>query len=152
MDAIQYDPRLIEIKLKAATQEDVLKALADDLKTLDYVQPDFYEHVIEREKNFPTGLPTYIPMALCHTEAQYVKQAAVCLATLETPVDFHEMGTPENIIKAQMVFLIAMKNPKDQVPWLRKMMDFVKDKKALEFIRDADDKKALADFLREHLA
>ena len=152
MEAIQYDPRLIEIRLKAASQEEVLKALANDLKALDFVQPDFYEHVIEREKNFPTGLPTYIPMALCHTEAQYVKQAAVCLATLETPVNFHEMGTPDNIIKAEMVFLIAMKNPKDQVPWLRKMMDFVKDKASLEYIRDARDKTALADFLRAKLA
>ncbi len=152
MDVIQYDPRLIEINVKAARQEDVLKILADDLKALDYVHDDFYEHVIQREKDFPTGLPTSIPMALCHTEAQYVKQAAVCLATLEKPVDFHEMGTPGNIIKAEMVFLIAMKNPKDQVPWLRKMMDFVKNKQALEFIRSARDKTELADFLREKLA
>ncbi len=152
MEDIKYDARLIEIKVKASKKEDVLKILADDLKALDYVEDNFYEHVVEREKNFPTGLPTAIPIALCHTEAQYVKHAAVCLATLEKPVKFQEMGTPQNTIMAEMVFLIAMKNPKDQVPWLRKMMEFCKDLHGLETIRDSVDKVKLADFLRQHLA
>lgn len=152
MEKIQYDPRLVEIKVNAKTKEDVLKVLADDLKALDYVADDFYEHVIQREANFPTGLPTAIPIALCHTEAQYVKQAAVCLATLENPVAFQEMGAPQKTVMAEMVFLIAMKNPKDQVPWLRKMMAFCKDKQKLEIIRDSDDKVKLADFLGQSLA
>jgi PTS system galactitol-specific IIA component len=152
MEEIMYDARLIEIKVKANEKEEVLKILADDLKALDYVEDNFYEHVIEREKNFPTGLPTVIPIALCHTEAQYVKHPAVCLATLEKPVKFQEMGTPQNTIMAEMVFLIAMKNPKDQVPWLRKMMEFCKDAKGLETIRDSVDKVKLADFLRQNLA
>jgi PTS system galactitol-specific IIA component len=152
MEAIQYDPRLVEIKVSAKSRDEVLKILADDLKALDYVTDDFYEHVIQREKDFPTGLPTVIPMALCHTEAQYVKQAAICVATLAKPVEFQEMGTPENLVQAEMVFLIAMKNPKDQVPWLRKMMEFCKDKSALETIRDATDKQSLAEFLRQKLS
>ena len=68
------------------------------------------------------------------------------------PVEFQEMGTPERTVMAEMVFVIALKNPKDQVPWLKKMMTVFKDEEILSKVRNATDKEELVDYLNEIFA
>ena len=140
---------LIELGITETKKEDVIRVLADKLKAKGYVKDGYYENVIKREETFPTGLPTVIPVALCHTEAKYVNQSAMAVGTLVHPVEFHEMGTPERDIKAEIVFLLALKDPKDQISYLKKMVTVFKSKETLETIRDAADPKALADFLKD---
>jgi galactitol PTS system EIIA component len=140
---------LIELKIPDKEKEDVIKVLADKLTAKGYVKDGYYENVIRREKEFPTGLPTVIPVALCHTEAEYVNESAMAIGTLKQPVDFNEMGTPERSIKAEIVFLLALKDPKDQITYLKKLVTAFKSKETLETIRDAEDKQALLAFLEE---
>jgi galactitol PTS system EIIA component len=140
---------LIELGITETRKEDVLKILVDKLKAKGYVKDCYYENVVKREETFPTGLPTVIPVALCHTEAKYVNQSAMAVGTLTHPVKFHEMGTPERDIEAEIVFLLALKDPKDQISYLKKMVTVFKSKEMLETIRDAVDPKALVTFLKE---
>ncbi len=140
---------LIELGITETKKEDVIKILADKLKAKGYVKDGYYENVIKREETFPTGLPTVIPVALCHTEAKYVNQSAMAVGTLVHPVEFHEMGTPERDIKAEIIFLLALKDPKDQISYLKTMVTVFKNKETLETIRDATDPKALVTFLKD---
>ena len=139
---------LMEINLDAPSKETAIKVLADKLKALDYVNNDYYENVIRREKDFPTGLPTVIPIALCHTEREFVIQSALAVGTLKHPIDFQEMGTPERVVKAEIIFLLALNDPKDQVPWLRKMMTVFKSKEVMEKIKFSKNRKELNDVMR----
>ena len=138
---------LIELGITETEKEAVIKILADKLKAEGFVKDGYFENVIKREEEFPTGLPTVIPVALCHTEAEYVNQSAMAVGTLAQPVEFHEMGTPERNIKAEIVFLLALKDPKDQISYLKTMVTVFKSKETLETIRDATDKQALLTFL-----
>ena len=139
---------LIELGITETRKEDVIKILADKLKARGLVKDGYYENVIKREKDFPTGLPTVIPVALCHTEAQYVNQSAMAVGTMAQPVEFNEMGTPERNIQAEIIFLLALKDPKDQITYLKKMVTVFKSKETLEKIRDATDEVALVTFLK----
>ncbi len=139
---------LIELGITETQKEDVIKILADKLKAQGLVKDGYYENVIKREKDFPTGLPTVIPVALCHTEAQYVNQSAMAVGTLAQPVEFNEMGTPERNIQAEIIFLLALKDPKDQINYLKQMVTVFKSKETLEKIRDATDPVALVTFLK----
>jgi PTS system galactitol-specific IIA component len=139
---------LVEINLDAPSKETAIKVLADKLKALDYVNDDYYENVIRREKNFPTGLPTVIPIALCHTEREFVKQSALAVGTLKHPIEFQEMGAPERIVKAEIIFLLALNDPKDQVPWLKKMMTVFKSKEVMDKIKFSKNNKELADVMK----
>lgn len=140
---------LIALGITETKKEDVIKILADKLKAKGYVKDGYYENVIKREETFPTGLPTIIPVALCHTEAQYVNQSAMAVGTLAQPVEFHEMGTPERNIQAEIIFLLALKDPKDQITYLKKMVTVFKSKETLEKIRDSKDPHALVTFLKD---
>jgi PTS system galactitol-specific IIA component len=147
MGNIVISEKLVEIGIETSSKAEAIKILADKLKALDYVNEGYYENVMKREEVFPTGLPTVIPIALCHTEAQFVKQSALAVGTLKSPIEFQEMGTPENHLKVEVIFLMALNDPKDQVPWLQKMVLAFKDKETLEKIRDSVDQKGLSDYL-----
>jgi PTS system galactitol-specific IIA component len=41
-----------------------------------YVEEGLPNAVLARERQYPTGLPTKIPVALCHVEAEFVKQTS----------------------------------------------------------------------------
>ena len=139
---------LIKIGMTETAKEDAIRKLAEGLYALDCVGEGYVENVIKREETFPTGLPTSIPVAICHTEAQYVKQSALAVGTLVTPIAFKEMGTPERTVNAEIIFLLALNDPKQQVPWLRKMAALFKDKATLKRIRDAKDPLQLVEMLK----
>jgi len=89
-----------------------------------YVKETFIQSTIEREKEFSTGLPLgQVNIALPHTDSIHVIKQGIALGTLEKPVDFRVMGDPEKIIPVRLVFLLAIKEDKDQVKVLKKLID-----------------------------
>jgi galactitol PTS system EIIA component len=148
MAEIIISEELIKLGMMETSKEEAIKTLAAGLYTLDYVREGYVENVIKREETFPTGLPTSIPVAICHTEAQYVKQSALAVGTLVTPIAFLEMGTPERTVNAEIIFLLALNDPKQQVPWLKKMASLFKDQNMLKAIRDAKDPLKLVEMLK----
>jgi len=138
---------LIALEITETQKEGVVKVLAEQLEKGGYVRVGFYEDVIQRENEYPTGLPTSIPVALCHTDARYVIQNAMAVGTLAKPVDFKVMGDPEKHIQAEIIFLLALKDPKVHIPFLNKLFSIFKNQEILETIRQARDEIKLADFL-----
>jgi PTS system galactitol-specific IIA component len=72
----------------------------------------------------------------------------MAVGTLVTPIPFLEMGTPERTVDAEIIFLLALNDPKQQVPWLKKMAAIFKDNAVLNSIRHADDPLMLAKMLK----
>lgn len=147
MGIVKFSEDLVELRIEATEKETVIKLLADKLLEKGFVKDSFYANVLKREEVFPTGLPTSIPMAICHTESEHVNSSAIAFGTVVEPVAFQEMGTPERDVMAEMVFVIALKDPKDQVPWLQKMMTVFRDEEILKTIRNASDKAEVVNYL-----
>jgi PTS system galactitol-specific IIA component len=152
MAEIIISEKLIKLGMPETIKEEAIQALAAGLYELDCVREGYVENVIAREENFPTGLPTSIPLAICHTEAQYVKQSALAVGTLVTPIPFKEMGTPERNVNAEIIFLLALNDPKQQVPWLKKMAKIFKDQATLKTIKDMKEPAELVDLLKQLFA
>jgi galactitol PTS system EIIA component len=142
-----FSADLIQLKIEATTKEEVIKILSDKLYEQGFTKDTFYENVLKREEDCPTGLPTIIPMAICHTESEHVNSSAIAFGNLVTPVAFHEMGSLENEVMAEMLFVIALKDPKDQIPLLKKMMQLFQDEETLVTLRNADNVEDLVKYL-----
>ena len=112
---IVISEQLAEIAYQAEDKEEVIRLLAGKMDKLGYVEMGFEEAVLTREKKYPTGLPTKIPVALCHVEAEYVNRTALAIATLKKPVEFHNMGDPKMVLPVEIVFLLTIVDPKEQV-------------------------------------
>ncbi len=77
------DSQLVFSQLDAKDSTDVISQLADALYKQGYVNADYKQAVLDREKVYPTGLPSDdICVAVPHTDVKYVKKPAIVFASL----------------------------------------------------------------------
>lgn len=119
--------------VEASTREEVFKVLAQPLYDAGFVREGFLEGVEEREKNFPTGLPT-VPfgVAIPHTNPQYVKDNAISVGVLKHPVTFTVMGTDDETTEVRLVFLLALNESQKQLNILKNITSIISDENFLK--------------------
>jgi len=97
---------LIILNQKSSNKEQVIKKLIDKLYDQDIIssKEDFFEAVMEREAQSPTGLERGV--AIPHGKSTSVKKAAFAVARLEKPIVEWESVTENNDV--ELVFLLAI--------------------------------------------
>lgn len=142
----------IELQYNAKNTEDVLKRLGQLLYSHNFVKDTYLKGILEREKVYPTGLPSRgIPIAIPHTDPIHVKKSQIAVMTLENPVSFSMMGDPEVTLPVQIVFMLAIKDPKQQLQLLKQLMKVFQDEKLLQEILASQDKEHLKTLLSQNL-
>lgn len=146
------DKDLILIKIKAESPEEIIKKLAELMLAKKYVKESYLNEVLKREKEFPTGLPTQeFGVAIPHTDSSHVNRSAIAIATLEKPVIFKMMGSPEKDVSVRLVMLIAIDNPNKQLKLLKNLMEIFQDNGLLEKIYNAEGRDEILKLLEEKL-
>jgi galactitol PTS system EIIA component len=145
------DEAIIETKMTVVDSASVITKMGGKLLHAGLVHDNFIEAVISREGEYPTGLPTSIPVALCHTDPEYVKCSFLTVATLEKPVQFHEMGNPDNIQEVKIVFFIGILNKDKHIDILKNIMKFIQSDHLLQSIYTTDSKLEIKKILLENL-
>lgn len=113
---------LIFLNVECTSSDDVIKLLGNEMKKCGLVKDTYIDAVIAREIKYPTGLPTDgIKVAIPHTDNIHVLKSAIGIATLKKPVEFGIMGGDGEKLEAEIVFLLAIQDPKLQLEFLRKM-------------------------------
>jgi PTS system galactitol-specific IIA component len=129
---------LIHTNLATRSRDEAIRTLAKSLKQDGYVDSEFAQAVLAREKSYPTGLPTQPHrIALPHTEAEHVNRSALAIGVLQTPVEFHVMGAPEETISAKIIFLLAIADKERQVKALAQLASVFQDGTTLDKIVSA---------------
>lgn len=124
------------------TKEDVIKVMSDYLLDKGCISKEYYQATINREKIYPTGLPTVpIGTAIPHSEAENVLNPAVLLGILHNTVEFSDMSNRENKIDVGIVFLMALKGENNQINYLRNIADFCKHEENMKKIYNAKKKE-----------
>ncbi len=135
---------LVITDLQANDYKEAILKVGELLYKGGYVKETYIEEVIKREKVYPTGLILEdMNIAMPHTTGDHVIVPAVCIAKLSNPVIFKHMGDPDTEVKAELIFMMAIKNPDDQVETLKNVMSVFTNKEAVEEFKSAQDKEAL---------
>ena len=69
--------KVFVIEGEARNKEEALRLTFQKLYEEGLVKESFYEGCVEREKQFPTGLDTPVPVAIPHTDSVHVISPAV---------------------------------------------------------------------------
>lgn len=134
---ISFNEENILFDLDKTNKEEAIKAIIDNMVETGYVKEDYYKDVIEREKLYPTGLPTEpIGVAIPHAKSEHVYQSGVGIAVLKKPVDFVNMADDNDTVKAKMIFLLVNKDPNDQIEDLGKLMEVFSSETILKEIAE----------------
>lgn len=144
------DTNLVTLDMEAKTSREVIEKLGKLLLNKNDVKDSYIDAVIAREEELPTGLAIgdfYV--AIPHTDSNHVNKSSIAIATLKSPVVFREMVNPAGKINVELVFLLAVKDPKEQVTLLKSLMAVFKNKKLLIQIKNAKDKMEIAELLKD---
>jgi PTS system galactitol-specific IIA component len=110
------------IGLEAETASDVLSALAKKALKVGAVHPTYEAAIMERERNYPTGLPTVIPVAIPHADIEHARESGLGIAMLAQPVEFGEMGGADAVVAARVAVLILVTEPHAQTEMLTQLI------------------------------
>ncbi|MFB1099354.1 PTS sugar transporter subunit IIA [Terribacillus sp. JSM ZJ617] len=138
----------------AGTREEILREMAENLVKEELVKTSFVTGVIEREKEFPTGLPTSssLSVAIPHTDIEHVKKDAISIALLKEPVAFRVMGEASMDTPVSIIFMLAMKQSHAQLTLLRDLMDFLQNETTLQALFDSKTKEDVVNLIDRKLS
>lgn len=142
----------------AATKEDVFKEVSDVLTASGDVKDDFYDHLLDREKNYPTALDIthvsadYPYIAVPHTEPEFVNNTKIVPIKLTNPVTFQNMSSPHKDLPVEFLFLILNADKASQVHLLSDLIVFIEaqDKEDLKQFFNTTDKEEIYNYLNTH--
>ena len=143
-----FDEKIMVLGLEASDVNDALKKLSTRLYEEGYAKESFIQAVQDREKEFPTGLPTEgVGVAIPHTDVIHVNKEAVAVAVLKNPVTFQMMGMPEVNVSTEILFMLALKEPHGQIEMLEKLMGVLQDTDLLFAIKESQSIYELKELL-----
>ena len=147
---MRVEKELAIIEMKADSKEEVLKLLGNRLLEHGYVKENFVESILKREKNYPTGLPTEpFGVAIPHTDGDMVNKSTIAFANLKNPVKFLMMGTDDKLVDVNLVFMLALKSPDDQLDMLQKLVGLFQDPEMVSKLADVKDVNELNELVKE---
>jgi len=135
---LHIDEKNIRLGLIAEDRDDCIRKICAVMAGNGYVGGDYADAVIEREKMYPTGLPTEgTIVAIPHAAEGEVLRTGVGIAVLESPVGFYNIADPEELLMAEVVFVLANFEPGKQLDDLRSLMECLSEPEMLKGIRYA---------------
>ncbi|MCG1012883.1 PTS sugar transporter subunit IIA, partial [Tepidanaerobacter sp. GT38] len=130
---IELSKQSIFTNLNCNTREEVLRVLSNSLLSQGFVTPNFFDGILKREKDFPTGLQTNsIGVAIPHADPKYIIHDSIALGILSKPVTFYEMANISNKVDVYIVFLLALTDATKHLRILQKIIEIIKDEQLLK--------------------
>lgn len=149
---VRLDEKLVILNLRASHREEVIRELANLLHEFGAVRAPYAEAVCERERRYPTGLPTAgVYVAIPHADATHVDFAAIAVATCKPPVPFGNMANPEQELPVELVIMAALPDGAGQVLMLKRLADAFGEPETLLALRDAETAEGCLRLLKERV-
>ena len=131
------------------SQKELFEKVEVLLQKEGVVKEGFGKALLEREKNYPTGIGLNgFNIAMCHTDPEYSLQNEVMLIKLEDSLDFVSMETQE-FIPVNYVFILVLKDGGNHLEILQKLALIMQDKSEMEKIVNAKNKVELSEVINE---
>lgn len=133
---------LIMYGVDAKDSEDAIRQVGQLFLKEGYVKDTYIDAVVAREKVFATGLELPgISIAMPHTDIIHVNKPGVTVAKLAHPVEFEHMGEPGHKVQAEMLFMMAITNPEDQIGTITRVLGVFQNMEALEAFKAASSEE-----------
>lgn len=142
LDSLNFSEANTFVHLNFPSAEKALYFLADHLNKAKFVTKDYYQALIDREKQYPTGLETAIPISLPHVGEEILKPF-LAIATLDRPVIFKDMGGSNRDIPVRIVILFGNDSSDTQTVILQKLSGVIQDEAKLKELLQSSSSPAL---------
>jgi PTS system galactitol-specific IIA component len=143
-------PAMVVTDCEAESDEEVIALLSELARERNYVNEVFKEKILEREREFPTGLPTEVPIAIPHVHDGCL-ESFFSVAVMKKPVAFQPMDGSEAPVMSRIVFLFGITDPSHQTEVLGKFCTIFQNAELLYHYIATKDRELLLNRLTEDL-
>jgi PTS system galactitol-specific IIA component len=152
MALLKFTQDHIVMDMEADNAKQVIDALAGKLVQQGCVVEDYGCQTYEREVEHPTGLPTQpFCIAFPHADAAGVHESALAFASLKKSVVFKNMADPDEDLDVLLVFMLANKNPEEQIQTLRNLSLLFGQPEKLQDLREQSTPQVATAWLEREL-
>lgn len=148
---VKIKEELIFQNLDFENSKEVLHYLANKLHKKNLVNDEFAEELVKREKSYPTGLPAKINVAIPHTDSDYVKEAAIAVGVLNSPVVFNSMEDPNVKLEVRLVIMLAIKDSSKQIQLLQNIIALIQSEDDISEIINSSDKTKTKNIMNKYI-
>ena len=135
--------------LEAKNSDEIFEALGGELVKQGYCKESYVQALKDREAEFPTGINMGEKgVAIPHTDVSHVNKKGIAIATLKEPVSFIEMGTDDEYVKAQVIFMLAV-DEKGHLELLQAILGILQDQETLTKLTEAKDAEEIIEIIKE---
>lgn len=137
------EKELCLFKIEVDSQKELFKIMSNKLLQSGCVKADFLDGIINREQEYPTALQVgNVGFAIPHTDSSYVNHSQICFASLKNPIIFYDMTDKSRQIEVELVFMLAMEKPHEQIDTLQNLIGLFQDKEKIEQLLICNNKEA----------
>lgn len=137
--ALNLCPEDVLLNVDADSCEEVLHMVSSHLLGEGKVKQPYEEHLIDREREYPTGLALGdINVAIPHTDYQYANTTQLLVATLKMPVEWHNMEDSDETIPVSAVVLSVFDKPEHQLEALQQIIGVLQNQELVARIVTSD--------------
>jgi PTS system galactitol-specific IIA component len=134
--------------------EGVLRELAEEAHQQGYVEENYKEFLLDREREYPTGLeisPLEYGLAIPHADPDYVREQALILALPDEPVSFQSMDDPSQTVDAEVILLLVIEEEEEEgyTNFLSNLIPLFQDEHFKELVRDKQKDELLTLILKQ---
>lgn len=146
------DKKLFLHNLEASNNIEAIQIIAKNMERYGYVKSSYSDAVVQREEVYPTGLQTSLfGVAIPHTDSEHVLKDSVAIATLKSPIPFTMMGTSDQQVQVEIIFMLAIKEPHGQLQLLQELTEVFQNEACLNGIKSAHDADEVIAILKNTL-
>jgi len=130
-----------------------LKKIGQELIKKELVKDNFVDGIIEREKNYPTGIDLSMiegqkyNVAIPHTEREYCRSKCIVFVKAKHDITFKNMISPDEKLKVRYLFIIINDENDAQTNILASIMDFITQKCNMDKLDEIDDEGEIYQFI-----
>lgn len=142
---------LINLDNRSADTEAFFKEATERLTSGDFVENTFQDAITVREKKFPTGLELeHTAIAIPHTDVEHITKPFIYINKINSStLEFVQMGTDDVYVKPEFVIMLGIKDPKEQLGMLSKLMEVFSDEDFLEKMKAVTNEEEVLKIFNE---
>lgn len=134
-------------------RDQLIHLLAAEMAKYGMVEPCYGASVLEREKEFPTGVPTMpVPIAIPHSERSQVYKPGIGVAVLRNSVKFSSMEDPTCLLDVRVVFMLAASLNDEHLHMIKDVMEIIQDSEVVNALLAAETTKEIEAIMHQEFA
>ncbi len=129
---------LVFLNLTVSDRAELFKMISTLFLEKGYVNEGFYDFIVEREENYPTGLDLEThTVAIPHGNPEFIKQSFISVVTLTQPIKMKKMENADEEIEVDLFFVLGLNDGTQHLQILKQVVGLIQQEEFVQAIKEA---------------